>query len=89
MTQQASQLINKFQDFKPVHAAAFMGDLGCLKMLVEAGADLAAPSAEGFTALSAAFLNKNLNLKEQIKPVVEYLMANTDWGMYNIQMALY
>ena len=72
-----------------MHAAAFMGDLGCLKMLVEAGADLAAPSAEGFTALSAAFLNKNLNLKEQIKPVVEYLMANTDWGMYNIQMALY
>ena len=30
-----------------MHAAAFMGDLGCLKMLAESGADLAAPSAEG------------------------------------------
>ena len=56
-----------------------MGDLGCLKMLAENGADLAAPSAEGFTALSAAFLNKGLTL-EQIQPVVEYLMANADFG---------
>ena len=57
-----------------------MGDLGCLKMLAENGADLAAPSAEGFTALSAAFLNKDLNLGEQIQPLVEYLMANANWG---------
>ena len=57
-----------------------MGDLGCLKMLAENGADLAAPSAEGFTALSAAFFNKGLTL-EQIQPVVEYLMANADFGI--------
>ena len=56
-----------------------MGDLGCLKMLAEAGADLAAPSAEGFTALSAAFLNPDITM-EKIQPVVEFLMANAQFG---------
>ena len=48
-------------------------------MLDDAGADLAAPSAGGFTALSAPFLNKNLTVAE-IKPVVDYLLANADFG---------
>ena len=56
-----------------------MGDLDCLKMLGEAGADLSAPSAEGYTALSAAFLNKNLTAAE-IKPVIDYLLANAKFG---------
>ena len=67
------------QDFKPVHAAAYMGDLDCLMALGEAGADLAAPSKEGFTALSAPFLNKNLTA-EKIKPVIDYLLANAQFG---------
>jgi len=65
-------------DFKPVHAAAYMGDLDCLMMLGDAGADLTAPSAEGFTALSAPFLNKNLTVAE-IKPVINYLMDNAEF----------
>ena len=68
-----------FQDFKPVHAAAYMGDLDCLMALGEAGADLAAPSKEGFTALSAPFLNKNLTV-EKIKPIIDYLLANAQFG---------
>jgi len=65
-------------DFKPVHAAAYMGDLDCLMALGEAGADLAAPSKEGFTALSAPFLNKNLTV-EKIKPIIDYLLANAQF----------
>merc|ERR1711884_300996 len=65
-------------DFKPVHAAAYMGDLDCLMALGEAGADLAAPSKEGFTALSAPFLNKNLTA-EKIKPIIDYLLANAQF----------
>ena len=56
-----------------------MADLDCLMMLGDAGADLAAPSAEGFTALSAPFLNKNLTVAE-IKPVIDYLMDNAEFG---------
>ena len=48
-------------------------------MLGDAGADLAAPSAKGFTALSAAFLNKNLTVAE-IKPVIDYLLDNAEFG---------
>ena len=68
-----------FQDFKPVHAAAYVADLDCLMMLGEAGADLAAPSTGGFTALSVPFLNKNITAAE-IKPVVHYLLANAKFG---------
>ena len=68
-----------FKDFKPVHAAGYVADLDAMMMLGEAGADLAAPSARGFTALSAPFLNKHLTL-EKIKPVVDYLLANGDFG---------
>ena len=67
------------QDFKPVHAAAYTGDLDCLMMLGDAGADLAAPSAEGYTALSAPFLNKNLTVAE-IKPIIDYLFDNAEFG---------
>ena len=67
------------QGFRPVHAAAYMGDLDCLKMLGEAGADLTATSDDGYTALSAAFLNQNLTVAE-IKPVIDYLLANADFG---------
>ena len=56
-----------------------MGDLDSLMMLGKAGANLAAPSAEGFTALSAAFLNKNLTV-EEIKPVIIYLLENAEFG---------
>ena len=56
-----------------------MGDLDCVKMLAKYGADLAAPSAEGFTALSAAFLNKELKL-ETIEPLVQYLLDNASFG---------
>ena len=62
-----------------MHAAAYMGDLDSLMMLGKAGANLAAPSAEGFTALSAAFLNKNLTV-EEIKPVIIYLLENAEFG---------
>ena len=71
--------LREFQDFKPVHAAAYMGDLECVKMLAKYGANLAAPSAEGFTALSAAFLNKELTL-ETIEPLVMYLLDNASFG---------